>query len=107
MYFGRAGLRAGRRASERCNCTCRRHLHTARRGGGRPSRCAHKKAREVSRAFRCLNDVDRLDLFYDRIGEAIFDGFVRGHVEVAVGVLLDFFELLAGAFCEDRVELVA
>ena len=35
-----------------------------------------------------------LDFIHNLVREAVFDGFVRGHVEVAVGILLDLFQWL-------------
>ena len=47
------------------------------------------------------------ELLHDRVGEAILDGLLGGHVEVAVGVLGDFFDLLLRSLGEDLVELGA
>ena len=68
---------------------------------------AHKKKPAVLTGGLSKEAWSRLDLLDDRIGEAVVDRFLGGHIEVAIGVLLDLFELLARAFCEDRVELVA
>jgi len=48
-----------------------------------------------------------LDLVDDLIGEAVFDGLVRGHVEVAIGIVLDLLKRLTRGFGENGVELVA
>ena len=45
-----------------------------------------------------------LNFFHDDVGETIIDGFLGVEIEVAVGILLDFFQRLPGGLGEDAVQ---
>jgi len=83
-------------------CRVIRYAATFRRHGGCPSPLTRaliafartKKPAVLTGGLSKLAS-ERLDLFDDRIGKAVSDGFLRGHVKIAVRVLLDLCKLLA------------